>query len=267
MTTTADHIARFYSSRSERDRLSAGIGRLEAVRTLELLARHLPPAPAVVCDVGGASGFYARGLTERGYAVHLIDLVPAHVEAARRERPALASVAVGDARDLPWADQCADVVLLMGPLYHLTQRSDRVRALTEARRVLRRGGMLFGVVIPRWASTLIGMQRGWIYDDAYALMVRDEISTGKHVPPDGWSLFMDGFFHSIDDVHAEAREGGFTVRNVAAIEGPAWMSQEFDLAWEDPVRRERILELSRLAEQDPSILAASPHVAFIATPS
>src|SRR4051812_15145877 len=104
MTPTPEDISTFYDARSEGERLERGIGRLEAVRTIELLARFLPPAPAVVCDVGGATGFYARWLTERGYSVHLIDIVPAHVETARRQRPALASVAVGDARDLPWTD-------------------------------------------------------------------------------------------------------------------------------------------------------------------
>jgi hypothetical protein len=108
------------------------------------------------------------------------------------------------------------------------------------------------------------MLRGWTFDDAYAAMVRGEISTGRHVPPDGWSLFMDGFFHSTEDLQSETHEAGFEIRTLAAIEGPAWMSQDFDIAWEDPHKRHRILELSRLAEQDASIIAASPHVAFVA---
>ena len=95
-------------------------------------------------------------------------------------------------------------------------------------------------------------------------MVRGEITTGRHVPPDGWSLFMNGFFHSTEDLQSETRQAGFEIRTLAAIEGPAWMSQDFDIAWEDPHKRHRILELSRLAEQDMSIIAASPHVAFVA---
>jgi len=257
-------IESFYESRSEGARLGAGIGRLEAVRTLELLTRHLPPPPAVVYDVGGATGYYARWLTECQYAVHLLDIVPAHVDAARAGQPALSSAEVGDARDLPWSDESADAVLFMGPLYHLTRREDRIRALREARRVLRPGGMLFGVIIPRWASTLVGMVRGWVYDDAYMSMVRQEISSGQHIPPAGWSLFMEGFFHNIQDAVAEMREAGLDVRHRAAIEGPAWLSQEFDTAWEDPGKRDRILELSRLAENDPEIVAGSPHVAFVA---
>jgi SAM-dependent methyltransferase len=267
MMTTASTaaIASFYEARSEHERLAQGIGRLEAVRTIELLDRCLPAAPRIVSDVGGATGFYARWLSERGYIVHLLDAVPSHVDAARRNGPRLASAVVGDARRLPWSDHSADAVLFLGPMYHLTERSDRVAALIEARRVLRPGGVLFGVVIPRWASTLIGMLRGWVYNDDYAAMVRQEIMTGRHARPASWpSLFMDGFFHSMADLSDEVAEAGFDLKSRMAIEGPAWMAQEFDVAWEDPAKRERILELSHLAERDDDIVAGSPHVAFVA---
>jgi hypothetical protein len=95
-------------------------------------------------------------------------------------------------------------------------------------------------------------------------MVRDEITTGRHTRPATWPrLFMDGYFHSIDDLHSEVAEAKLTLRSCVSIEGPAWMCQNFDAAWEDPPRRERILELARLAEQSPEVLAMSPHVAFI----
>jgi 2-polyprenyl-3-methyl-5-hydroxy-6-metoxy-1,4-benzoquinol methylase len=92
-----------YLGGSERDRLASGAGRLEFVRTQELLARVLPPAPAAVLDVGGAAGVHAAPLAARGYQVHLIDPVPLHVEQARAV-PGLASVSLGDARALDWSD-------------------------------------------------------------------------------------------------------------------------------------------------------------------
>jgi len=207
----------------------------------------------------------AQILGEHGYETHLLDVVPAHVEAARRNCAGLASAHVGDARHMPWPDRSADVVLFMGPMYHLSERGERVRALAEARRVLRPNGLLFGVVIPRWASTFIGMLRGWVYDDHYAAMVRAEITTGRHARPTSWpDLFVDGFFHSTDDLRAEMADSGLELRDVLPVEGPAWMAQEFDAAWEDAAKRQRILELSRLAEQDPAVIGASPHVAFLA---
>jgi ubiquinone/menaquinone biosynthesis C-methylase UbiE len=130
-------IAGHYASVSEQQRL--GPWSLERVRTWELLGRHLPPPPAVVLDIGGAAGVYALPLAARGYQVHLIDPMARHVEQARcasGAQPAtpLASATVGDARQLDWPDASVDVAMLLGPLYHLTDRPDRIRALAEARR-------------------------------------------------------------------------------------------------------------------------------------
>lgn len=250
--------------RPEGERLQRGIGQLESVRTRELLASVLPPAPATICDVGGGTGHYAGLLAEQGYVVHLLDPVPEHVRRAAAEHPRLASAVVGDGRALPWPDESADAVLLMGPLYHLTSREDRLQALREARRVLKPDGLLFAVIIPRWASALIGMLRGWMEDAEYAEMVREEITTGLHRQPSSWPrLFMDGWFHSQADIEAELSESGFRRLHTAAIEGPAWMWRDFDEAGQDPARRERILHLARLAEHDPEVLATSPHVAVI----
>src|SRR5215204_2421405 len=130
-----------YAAGLEGSRLARGSGRLELARTQEVLRRFLPPPPAVVADVGGP-GHYACWLAGLGYEVHLYDPVPLHVaqaEEASRARPTqpIASCTVGDARALGRPDDSTDAVLLLGPLYHLTSRADRLAALTEARRVLR----------------------------------------------------------------------------------------------------------------------------------
>ena len=71
------------------------------------------------------------------------------------------SISLGDARNLEWGDGSVDVVLLLGPLYHLPVRSDRIAALSEAFRVLKPGGLLFAVGISRFASTLSGLIDGF----------------------------------------------------------------------------------------------------------
>ena len=63
----------------ESERLLGAQGELEWLRTLEILARALPPVPALIFDIGGAAGAYAFPLSERGYVVHLIDPVDIHL--------------------------------------------------------------------------------------------------------------------------------------------------------------------------------------------
>ena len=132
-------IAEYYERAPEEARLKQGPFQLEETRTRELIKRHAPPPPGIVVDVGGAAGAYALWLAQAGYAVHLLDPVPRLVAEARRlsaaaERP-LASCRVGDTRALEVPAESADVVLLLGPLYHLTDSGDRARALQEAARV------------------------------------------------------------------------------------------------------------------------------------
>jgi len=150
-----------YDRGLEFERLGERAGQLEFERTKEIVLRHLPPPPAVVADVGGGPGRYALWLAQLGYRVLHRDLMPLHVEQLRRAAagsPGIRS-AVGDARQLDLASETADAVLLLGPLYHLDRRTDRLRALAEAHRVVRPGGPVFAAAISRWAARIDGILR------------------------------------------------------------------------------------------------------------
>lgn len=117
----SDEALTYYQNSREDRRLSEGTAQLELVRTQELLARYLPPPPATIFDVGGGSGIYACWLAQQGDRVHLVDTVPLHIEQTQNASQAqpdcpLASLVVGDARQLNRADASVDAVLLLGPL-------------------------------------------------------------------------------------------------------------------------------------------------------
>jgi ubiquinone/menaquinone biosynthesis C-methylase UbiE len=159
MVEDRDPLHDYYELGEERGRLDSGVGALELLRTKELILRHLPEAPCEVADVGGGPGRYAVWLAELGHRVWLRDVVPLYVEqatVATRHLDAV-DVAVGDARKLDLADGSVDVVLLLGPMYHLQVEADRRRALPEAQRIVRPGGLLFVAAISRWAARLHGV--------------------------------------------------------------------------------------------------------------
>ena len=77
------------------------------------------------------------------------------------------------------ADASVDAVLLLGPLYHLTERADRVRALAEGRRVLRPGGVLAAAAISRYASAVDGLFRGHLREPGFEAIVERDLPTAS----------------------------------------------------------------------------------------
>jgi SAM-dependent methyltransferase len=259
------HITSYYERRPEEHRLSTGIGQLEAHRTRELIGRFAPRPPAVLFDVGGAAGAYAFGFAEEGYEVHLLDPVPRLVELARSANQSAAaplrSVQVGDARRLPFEDGSADLVLLLGPLYHLQDAQDRAVALSEAARVLRPGGVLFAACITRWASLLDGVVYSFLDDPTFADLVEQDLSTGRHQNPNETpGHFTTAYFHQPGEFVGELEHSGLELLGVFGLEGPARMLLDFDERWADSRRREQILRMVVEVESEPAVWGVSPHL-------
>jgi len=264
-----ERVLQYYSDSDEAARLRTNWFQLEYERTRELIQRHLPPPPAGVIDVGGASGIYACWLASLGYEVHLIDPVPKHVEQARAassQQPdhLLASAELGDARLLPHAENSVDALLLLGPLYHLVEKEDRIACLREARRVLRPGGLIWGAGISRFASLLDSLSSGFFADPEFAPILERDLADGQHRNPTTNSIyFTDAYFHKPGELSREFLAAGFQVLEIAAIEGPGWLARDFDRLWKNPVQRERLLTAIRKVEREPSILGASSHIMAI----
>ncbi len=157
-----------------------------------------------------------------------IDAVPRLVAEAQRRSTAaarpLASCRIGDARDLDLPDDTADVVLLLGPLYHLTDSRDRARALREASRVLKPGGWLFAAAISRWASALDGLARELLGDSRFAQIVERDLEEGQHLnPTDRLDYFTTAYFHRPEELADEVRNAGLDLKGVYGLEGPGWI--------------------------------------------
>ncbi len=262
-------IAEYYRQAPEECRLEEGAFLLEFIRTRELIERHAPAAPATVLDIGGAAGAYALWLAEAGYTVHLIDPVPRLVAEAQRRSAAhprpLASCRVGDARRTNFPDAFADIVLLLGPLYHLTDAQDRARALDEAARVLKLGGRLFAAVISRWASALEGLACDLFQDPQFAAIVEQDVRDGQHRNPTGrLDYFTTAYFHRPEDLRAEVLAAGLRIEGFYGVEGPGWILPDVGARLEDAHRRADLLRVARTLESEPSLLGMSAHLLLAA---
>ncbi|MGY1496388.1 class I SAM-dependent methyltransferase [Streptomyces sp. QTS52] len=251
-----EEILAYYARGKEDARIRRGSGRLEFWRTQDVLRRLLPAPPARVLDVGGGSGVHAEWLARDGYEVELVDPVPLHVDQAGR-LPGV-TVRLGDARALPAEDASCDVVLILGPLYHLPERPDRVRALAEAHRVVRPGGLVVAATINRHTA-LHGLLRQELYFDPAHRARTDDVSThGRHGTDHG--TFTTAYLAEPTEVPAEFSEAGLVPEGQYGLEGVAWLMGGVEQWLDDPERREAVLSATRRIESEPTLLGASGHV-------
>ncbi|KQS98960.1 class I SAM-dependent methyltransferase [Cellulomonas sp. Leaf395] len=252
----------------EDQRLRQGLGRLELARVQEIVRRHVPPAVRVL-DVGGATGVHAEWLLDDGHTVHLVDLLPSHVSRAdaRLGGHERFTATVGDARALPVPDASVDAVLLLGPLYHLTDRADRLAAWREALRVVVPGGVVIAMAINRFTSLFDGLAQSALFDPAFRAIVAQDLATGVHENPTGdprW--FTTAYFHRPEELPAEATEAGLVVRETVGVEGMAhWIKPLASALDDDDDRREVVLDAARVIEAEPTLLGLSSHLITVAT--
>jgi hypothetical protein len=249
-------ILEYYNRGGEDTRLNDSI---ELLRTKVLLQRYLPPA-ADILDVGGASGTYATWLTTQGHRVKLVDPVPRHVATAKAKG---IEAAQGDARALDEPADSRDAVLLLGPLYHLLDRGDRVRALSEAKRVTR--DLVVAAVISRWAPLYDSMMRGLIDSPDFLAMLHEDLATGtrrgtQNVPYG----FTTCYFHRPEEIESEIADAGLTLVDLLPVEGMTqWMPDLAD-RMSAPDKRAVLLDLLARTEREPAIMAATSHLLAVA---
>jgi ubiquinone/menaquinone biosynthesis C-methylase UbiE len=262
----SDEIIQHYTDAQDEDkRLAAGIGRWEYERTIAILAQYLGRQQTVV-DVGGGTGIYSLWLAEQRHDVHIVDLVPHHVQMIRDKAAArslsLGSVSVGDALSLSFPDTFADLVLLMGPLYHMTDREHRLRALRECARILKPGGRVMCTVISRFASMLAGFRNNRFEDPEFEGVVDKALRDGQHRNPLRRSSHLgSAFFHTPGEVRQEIEQAGLVCERIVGIESAIAIIKQLD-DWVD--KKERTYELAvkyaRLVEDEEELLGASFHL-------
>lgn len=260
----------FYNHGAEVDRLEHGLGIVEFYRSREIIGEYLQQDKTIY-DIGGGIGKYSSYLAEMGHNVTLIELAPFAVEYAKEHMKNVKYEAeVGDARQINKPDDSADIVLLMGPLYHLQNESERKKVLDEAYRILKKGGLLFAVGISKfssttWALSVYGNGCDFIDDDIYLDMLKKEVKNGIHNRPKEYPFIIaNAYFHTVDQMKNEVSSSGFTVLNSHAIEGCIWFTPKLDEKWQDKNSRKRLLDIVHMTEHEETLMGMSPHFMVVA---
>jgi SAM-dependent methyltransferase len=249
----------YYARGEEADRLVQPNGVVEFERTKEIVLRALPTPPATIADIGGGPGRYSLWLADLGYGVEHRDLVTLHVEQLQAAALSITS-RPGDARDLDLDDGSVDAVLLLGPLYHLTERGDRVRALQEAARIVKPGGPVFAAAISRWAPRLDGGVAAELSLEYPAMpdLVTEVEATG--ILPTLHEASFCGYTHRPEELREEVRDAGLDLDDLVGVEGLAFALSDLGDRLADPARRNIVIEAARALERVPELMGLSPHL-------
>ena len=141
-----DYLTAFYETHCDEDsRLRSRHGMVEFLTTMRYIEKYRKPGDKIL-EIGAGTGRYSHALAQEGYAVDAVELLEHNIEIFKQNTLPGEPVTVrqGNALDLSgFGDNSYDLTLLLGPMYHLYTVEDQRRALTEAIRVTKPGGIVF----------------------------------------------------------------------------------------------------------------------------
>ncbi|MBR4799991.1 MAG: methyltransferase domain-containing protein [Clostridia bacterium] len=137
-------LEEYYNNYDEDGRLLSRHGQVEYLTTMKYIEECLEGvAEPDILEVGAGTGRYSVTLAKRGYKVTAVELVERNLEILRSKLEGSEPIAAmqGNALDLsPLGDNSFDLTMLLGPMYHLYTKVEKIKALSEAVRVTKPGG-------------------------------------------------------------------------------------------------------------------------------
>lgn len=276
MKTIDKTVLARYNAGIEKNRLRTGIGIIEFERTKEILLENLPKPPAVIYDIGGGYGEYSWWLASLGYEVHLFDLSETNIdmssEMADEYRDcSLKSAIVCDARSVPCADKSADAILLMGPLYSITEFEERIASIKESFRLLKDNGVLFSAALTPYSVLL---PRITAYHDDNSNIKNeldnpDVISIIERALCDGCYINPErrianglgsSHLHTAKELKDELLYGGFVTSAVHGVMGGAWLAPNLDELLEKEEAKKVLMKTVRMLDMHEEIIGLSGHL-------
>lgn len=196
MSTKLDE---YYNKFNEEKRLNSRHGQVEFQVSMKYIHKYLKPGDRIL-DVGAATGRYSIPLFEEGYDVTAVEPVQHNLGRLKAKKPELPAFK-GDARKLKrFKDESFDLVLLFGPMYHLIDDADKITALKEAERVVKKGGyVLVAYVMNEYSILTYGFREQHILE----IQEQGKVDSSWRVRPDEEDLYDYVRLEDVDRLNGE----------------------------------------------------------------
>lgn len=186
---TKEYLTNYYKNYDEDGRLTSNHGKVEFITTMKYIEKHLSAGMRII-EIGAGTGRYSHTLARMGYHVDAVELIEHNIEIFRQNTRDEEQITItqGNAMDLSaFESNTYDITLLLGPMYHLYTQEDKLKALSEAIRVTKKGGVVFVAYCMGDASVLsYGFIRGQIYELLEKTMLNTETFDTFSNP---WDIF------------------------------------------------------------------------------
>ena len=251
------NIEKHYNKHPEDLRLQRRHGIVEFETTMHHLHQFLQPGMHLL-DIGAGTGRYSSALMAEGYDVKAVELVKRNIEVFLKREPG-ADVVQGDARSMPFLpSDSADITLLLGPLYHLIGDGEKVKALAEARRVTRPGGLIFVAYLMNEYSIL-----SYCFDEdrINGLMERGAVDEDFHIRANSDELYD---YVRLSDIDRLNKMAGLRRVTIFSPDGPAdYMRTRLNRMNDETFAR--FIEFQKHVSERPDLLGAGSHVVDVVT--
>ena len=268
--TDFDKVSSYFDVFNEWGRLDAPEGKLEFDLCLPIINKYLPPN-AEILDLGGGPGRYTITLAQLGYTLHLADLSQTLLDQAKNRIFELGinnvkSISQINATDLSlYKDSSFDAVLLFGPLYHLTNESERLSCVKEVNRVLKTNGVVFASFIPYLTGAKGVAVRMFHFPDQAGVETLSRVFNNGIFNNNANHGFQEGYYPTSKEIALLFNKNGFSKVLLRSIRG--WGSgqeeQIYKLKSENPLAYETVIELINKTADDPSIIEMCSHAIYI----
>ncbi|MDO4199012.1 MAG: methyltransferase domain-containing protein [Erysipelotrichaceae bacterium] len=181
-------LSDYYNKFNEDKRLSRRHGQVEFMTSIKYIEEYIKPGDRIV-DIGAGSGRYSIYLKNQGYDVTAVEYVRPNIGKIKRNDPDI-KVIEASATDLSmFKDNEFDVAIMFGPMYHLNDKEDKIKALSEMKRITKR------IMFVTYYMNEYGILKHAFIDNNYK-DIKDKIDENYHIDdPD--NLF---FFSRIEDI-------------------------------------------------------------------
>lgn len=249
-----ERVNKTYDIFNEDSRLNRSrAARVEFLTTVHYIEKYLKAGDKIL-DIGAGAGEYSLYFASRGYEVAALELADANIAAFRKKISPDDTIDLiqGNALDLSrYADKFFDIVLLLGPLYHLKNDADKQQCIKEAKRVCKDGGKIFFAFI----SNDFVFLTEFGYDVNY-------FGNGHY---DRETFHLEDFpfvFHTVDAARKLLADGGVNVLHEVAADGASELLAEKINKMRDE-DYEQYLRYHLYVCEKPELLGMTSHLLFV----